>query len=201
MQGVKVIPGLHAVPREVLPQQVPPLPALRLHAEDPGRVVPPLLDAVEAGHAREALAVPRGELAAVGHDLGQHLDLGADERSPEAVHLCVRCGLEVQEVVRRVEPVVDEGLEVVVVLLLARVDPAAIAGCDGLVGVEGCDRKVPEGADQLTVVSLRAHSLTDVLDEPPAPCLAELSDLLDVAAGRAVGVANDHSLHKRCCLL
>mmetsp|Transcript_26129 Transcript_26129/g.82935 ORF Transcript_26129/g.82935 Transcript_26129/m.82935 type:complete len:271 (-) Transcript_26129:181-993(-) len=135
------------------------------------------------------------------HDRGQHFHLGADKRGPQPVHLGVRGGLKVEEVIGRVEPVIDQGLEVVVVPLLLRVDPAAVARCDGLIRVQRGDGEVPERADQLAIVCLRAHGLADVLDEPPAAGPAKLCYSLDVPAGNAVGVTHDHGLHERRGLL
>mmetsp|Transcript_70937 Transcript_70937/g.185981 ORF Transcript_70937/g.185981 Transcript_70937/m.185981 type:complete len:226 (+) Transcript_70937:244-921(+) len=201
VQGVEVVPGLDGMARQVIPKQVTRGPILSLYSEDPGRVVRPLLHTPQAGDAGEVLAVPGCDLAPVPHDLRQRLHLRAHEGGPEAVHLRVRGRLKVQEVVRRVETVVDQRLQPVVVPLIAGVDPTAVTRSDGLVGVERGDREVPERADESAVVGPCPHGLTDVLHKPPTPLLAEGLDLHNVLARDAVRVADDDGLGARRDLL
>mmetsp|Transcript_1106 Transcript_1106/g.3379 ORF Transcript_1106/g.3379 Transcript_1106/m.3379 type:complete len:274 (+) Transcript_1106:173-994(+) len=201
MQRVEVVSCLDRMGRQVIPKSVPRGPVLGFYSEDPRRVVRPLLHTPQAGDAGKVPAVPGCDLASVPHDLRQRLHLRAHEGSPEAVHLRVRGRLEVQEVVCRVEAVVDQGLQPVVVPLFAGVDPAPVARSDGLVGVERGDGEVPEGANESAVVSPCPHGLADVLHKPPAPLLAEGLDLHDVLARDAVGVADDDCLGARRDLL
>mmetsp|Transcript_120207 Transcript_120207/g.345529 ORF Transcript_120207/g.345529 Transcript_120207/m.345529 type:complete len:215 (+) Transcript_120207:493-1137(+) len=131
------------------------------------------------------------------HQLRQLLDLRAHKGGAQAVHLRVGRGLEVQEVEGRVEAVVDQGFQPVVVPGLLCVDPAAVPSCDRLVGIQRGDGEIPECAHELTAVCAGTHRLANVLDEPPLPLPAQLGDRCDVSTGHSIGVANDHRFGPR----
>mmetsp|Transcript_78594 Transcript_78594/g.168426 ORF Transcript_78594/g.168426 Transcript_78594/m.168426 type:complete len:246 (+) Transcript_78594:322-1059(+) len=185
----------------MVPQQVTRLPVPGLDAENPRRVILPLLHAPDVRLPRQGLSVPDSDLGPMLHDLGQQLDLRADKGSPQAIHFRIGRSLEVQEVISRVETMVDERLEAVVVFSVPSVDPPTIPCCDRLVGVQRSDTEVSKCTDKLAVVSLRSHSFANVLYQPPAPLFAEFCDCYDVLASHAVSVADDDSFGARRHLL
>mmetsp|Transcript_59692 Transcript_59692/g.182324 ORF Transcript_59692/g.182324 Transcript_59692/m.182324 type:complete len:295 (-) Transcript_59692:397-1281(-) len=194
VQGEEIIAGLDAAGGEVIPQTVPRLPVLGLDAKNPWGVNLSLLHAFQVLETDKLLAVPSGKLPALFHDFWQLPHLRADEGRPEAVHLGVGRRLEMEEVICRVEAMVDQRLQAVVVLRVPGMHPAAVAGGDRLVRVQRRHREVPEGADEIAAVVFGPHGLADILDKPPAPLLAQRGDSPDVFASHPIRVADDDGL-------
>mmetsp|Transcript_51933 Transcript_51933/g.124310 ORF Transcript_51933/g.124310 Transcript_51933/m.124310 type:complete len:337 (+) Transcript_51933:289-1299(+) len=191
MKWIKVVPCLDALRRQMIPQLVSSLTVFRLHAKDPRSIYLPLLDAAQLGNSSQSFSIPVRHLPSMLHQSGKHLHLRANKGCAQAIHFGIGGSLKVEKVIRRIKAVIDERLEAVMMLLIFCMHPAAISGCDGLVGVQRCHRKVAEGPHQFSGVCFGAHGFANVLHQPPSFLFAKLADGGDVAASNTVSVTHD----------